>query len=673
MSLMLILFPLLAHQVQAQVLYQTLEAVYAEDFDDLPSTGGSFIWEDSSTLAGWYASSTVAAGFNPAGVSTGSSTAGNLYSFGASGSADRSLGSLSSSAVGGLYYGTRIINQTGATITAFSIGYTGEQWRKSGAAAQAMSFSYGLKATSLRQGTFVDVPALTFVSPVTGGSAGSLNGNLAANRTILPPSTLTGVEWHHGEELWMRWYDPDHAGTDHALSVDDFSFSAFASDSDNDLIPNEVEIDCYINQNNPSDGAGDRDADGFTNQEEYWMGSGIFGVRSAESPVVIHVNKGSTSTQQLGTAESPFKTIQAAIDAADPEVIQAILVEPGVYAERLYLNGKANVHIFSNLGAQATVIDGGYVDSSVVRIYNVSKSTLSGFTIRNAQTSWSGAGVRVEAGGGAVWISNNIICNNSSSNMDSSGGGGGLYVDAADDSMLFNNIIYGNTARRGGGVLFKNGKVRFYHNTVVGNAANAAGLGGGLSCIQGVVPEVKNTILWANTGTTGYENLHQTGVSFSIVQYGAPGQGNLSLDPLLVDPAQGDYHIQQTSPAIGVGYPLSVITDIDSHLRASSVLSPRDIGADQYFQGQIDGDSDGDGMPDSWETLYDLNPAFNDANADADGDGLTNLQEYLNGTNPRENLADLDGDGWLDSTEQTVGGDVSQRDNSKLLLQVTEQ
>ncbi len=49
------------------------------------------------------------------------------------------------------------------------------------------------------------------------------------------------------------------------------------------------------------------------------------------------------------------------------------------------------------------------------------------------------------------------------------------------------------------------------------------------------------------------------------------------------------------------------------------------------------GDTDNDGMPDAWETLYGLNlnnPA--DANLDLDGDGLTSLQEYLAGTNPTQ-------------------------------------
>jgi alpha-tubulin suppressor-like RCC1 family protein len=47
-------------------------------------------------------------------------------------------------------------------------------------------------------------------------------------------------------------------------------------------------------------------------------------------------------------------------------------------------------------------------------------------------------------------------------------------------------------------------------------------------------------------------------------------------------------------------------------------------------------DTDGDGMPDDWETSHGLNPQVNDANLDPDGDGITNLQEYQLGSDPQD-------------------------------------
>ncbi len=49
----------------------------------------------------------------------------------------------------------------------------------------------------------------------------------------------------------------------------------------------------------------------------------------------------------------------------------------------------------------------------------------------------------------------------------------------------------------------------------------------------------------------------------------------------------------------------------------------------------IDADTDGDTLPDDWETTYGLNPASAaDATLDTDGDGFTNVQEFTAGTTP---------------------------------------
>jgi len=91
---------------------------------------------------------------------------------------------------------------------------------------------------------------------------------------------------------------------------------------------------------------------------------------------------------------------------------------------------------------------------------------------------------------------------------------------------------------------------------------------------------------------------------------------------------------------------------------------------DGITEAQID--SDGDGLPDSWEIEYGFDPFNPDSNGnsipdgmeDTDGDGLTNYYEYLAGTNPRSSSTngvhfdgerDEDGDGLINSIEQANG------------------
>lgn len=60
-------------------------------------------------------------------------------------------------------------------------------------------------------------------------------------------------------------------------------------------------------------------------------------------------------------------------------------------------------------------------------------------------------------------------------------------------------------------------------------------------------------------------------------------------------------------------------------------------------------DTDGDGMPDSFETHFSLDPSINDSLADADGDLLTNFAEYQYGSDP--SVADTDLDGLSNATD----------------------
>jgi predicted extracellular nuclease len=201
----------------------SLNSAYSQNFNTLISSGNT-TWTNGTTLSGW--SSSRSGSGTTIVANDGNSNSGNLYSYGSTSDTDRALGSVGSGnvAAGSFFWGARFFNDTGSTISTLYINYAGEQWRNSAAAAQTVDFQYQLGATSLTSGTWTDFNPLDFTSPVTGGSAAALNGNLSTNRTLLSGS-LSGLSLAPGQEIWLRWSDPDHSGSDHGLAIDDVQVS----------------------------------------------------------------------------------------------------------------------------------------------------------------------------------------------------------------------------------------------------------------------------------------------------------------------------------------------------------------------------------------------------------------------------------------------------------------
>jgi uncharacterized repeat protein (TIGR01451 family) len=234
----------------AQVALTALDQAYTQSFDTLPASG-SAAWVNDSTVPGWFHARTGSGATLVA--DTGASNAGNLYSYGASGSGDRALGSIGSgnAAVGSLFWGVRLQNATGTTITALEVAYTGEQWRNGGAtgsaATQTIAFSYLIGAPAVTgslaefQQPGVAVPALDFTGPITTGSAAALNGNLAANRTDRS-FTISGISLPPGGEIMLRWSDPDHTGSDHGLAIDDVTVIARGAATGPELSVGDVTL-----------------------------------------------------------------------------------------------------------------------------------------------------------------------------------------------------------------------------------------------------------------------------------------------------------------------------------------------------------------------------------------------------------------------------------------------
>jgi hypothetical protein len=211
---------------------------YAQDFNGLPGTANNTLnlpWTNNTTLPGWYSTKATynvtdgTLGGSAAAFDTTSTTVNNvgLFSFGAAGSTDRALGSRSTTTFSGnspIYFGVRLVNNTGHTITRFSFSFTGEQWfESSSTTAHTLTASYQLSATSLTAGTWTSF-AGNFTAPtITAGVATALDGNLAANQRAYA-AAAESIAWAPGQELWIRIGDSNQSGDEHGLAIDNFVF-----------------------------------------------------------------------------------------------------------------------------------------------------------------------------------------------------------------------------------------------------------------------------------------------------------------------------------------------------------------------------------------------------------------------------------------------------------------
>jgi hypothetical protein len=201
------------------VTISQFNASYLENFDTLATA------TDSVVPPSWSFIETGSSANTTYGAGTGSSTTGNTYSFGATGSTERAFGALRTSGVASTL-GTVITNDTGSTITELTIQFTGEQWRLGTLGREdRLDFGFSTDATSLGNGTWLETDALDFVGPVTNGLVGALDGNAAANQMLIS-HTFTGLNLVSGASMWLRWVDYDATSSDDGLAIDNFSIMA---------------------------------------------------------------------------------------------------------------------------------------------------------------------------------------------------------------------------------------------------------------------------------------------------------------------------------------------------------------------------------------------------------------------------------------------------------------
>ena len=178
-----------------------------------------------------------------------------------------------------------------------------------------------------------------------------------------------------------------------------------------------------------------------------------------------------------------------------------------------------------------------------------------------------------------ITIANNVITNNKvlTNSGTLTGGGGGIYLDYSNP-FIRNNLIKNNKASNGGGIQFINypgsNNPAIVNNTIVSNEASEEGGGVGRGS-EGSNPQIINSIVWGNTASSDPQIQSDTGgvsVSYSNVEGGFSGTGNIDQDPLFADTI--DYYLSSNSPSVDAGFPYSGFNDVEDPNNPGSPLFP---------------------------------------------------------------------------------------------------
>ncbi len=299
-----------------------------------------------------------------------------------------------------------------------------------------------------------------------------------------------------------------------------------------------------------------------------------------------------------------YPTIQAGIDAAGPGDV--VIVSVGTYNENLDFLGKAITVTSSNPAdpavVAATVIDcagsgrgvyfgngegvssvldgltitGGVVDEGGGIYCNGASPTIKRCVVAGNNASSYGGGIYAE--NSSAVVSNCVVRDNIS---DWTGGGLILYNCTA--VQLSNSVVSGNRASYGGGIEVENSTVVVSGCTFSGNIA--VQVGGAVDVYGPSSLDINNSIFWGDSANIGAEIDGTAVVSYSDVQGGFGGTGNIDSDPCFVNAGGGDYHLLADSPCIDAGDPgysaAPGETDIDSEFRVMG--TGIEMGADELL------------------------------------------------------------------------------------------
>ncbi|GAK57194.1 parallel beta-helix repeat protein [Candidatus Vecturithrix granuli] len=312
---------------------------------------------------------------------------------------------------------------------------------------------------------------------------------------------------------------------------------------------------------------------------------------------------------RINESSVEYTSIQAAVDAANPGdtiKVAGTCTNNGVttnmvnITKSLTLQGGYTAANWTTPDSVAnpTIIDGDGIAFSVIGIVRASQVTVTGFWLTGAEriiTVYPASQVLIERN----WIHDAVI-----SDLDPAGSDytSGIDIEShpdftTTDVIVRNNFIWNiiGSGSGGGGIDVSNhsayptNNIQIVHNTIYNVSQDGILMGKWHPVNNGVV---QNNIIVRATdtgiqfydiskGTADYNTVYDTGEYYDgIATPFSGGAHDLHVDPLFVNPAARDLHLQTQSPLLDQGTDAGVTTDIDGNSRPQG--AGYDIGADEF-------------------------------------------------------------------------------------------
>ena len=354
------------------------------------------------------------------------------------------------------------------------------------------------------------------------------------------------------------------------------------------------------------------------------------GATPAPAPKLLYVDGTATGTNTGVSWADAFASLQwALLAASDGDTIRiaggtyrptdgadrsiSFVLRNGVAIYGGYAGGKAPNPDARDVALYLVIISGDigtagvHTDNSyhVVTASGVGPLTvLDGVTVTGGNANGSGMnrynGGGLFATGASLTLTNCTFSGNSANTR-----GGGTYFSNCFSPTLVNCIFSGNSALvaygAGAGMYNDSSSPTMTNCTFSGNVARGLhGSGGAIYSASISLPTLTNCILWGNTAANDpqiYRSGGTANVTFSNIQNGYVGTGNINADPLFVrnpspgpdglwndiDDDFGDLRLQPTSPCIDRGNNAAtglsgIATDLAGRLRFVDIALTPDAG-----------------------------------------------------------------------------------------------